>query len=111
MKVVAQKYQNVVIEKDDRWELYDIVLERILHTAFKKEEKNYLKAIVGKWGFDEADFEINSYSDLVADWESLGYDSEEQMKAEAETKSKEILLKELEVYQDKLDGILIRNSI
>lgn len=83
MRVVAQKYEYVAVDTGESWVLFDTVAQMASYTAVKSEEPNYLEALLAKWDYEEADFEITGFAELYPDWEALGYASGEAMAEDA----------------------------
>lgn len=83
--MIAVKKEFAVIEKDDRWELYNMITGIIKETVWKSENQYYGVAIIDKWGFDEVEppEEIDDYDDLIPDYDAMFYTEDEAKQAKA----------------------------
>jgi hypothetical protein len=90
MKLIAIKEEYAVIEKDDRWEMYNLITRIIVDTIWKATNKFYGYAVVDKWGFDEINppLEIESYAELMPDLDILMLTPDEVKKQKQEAQHK-----------------------
>lgn len=102
MRVVAQKYECVVVDDGTAWTLFDTVEGAAKYAAVKSEEPNYLDALLEKWGFEPADFEIGGYWELAPDWEALGYASEGALLEDRAARSRRRVISEASTLAAKL---------
>jgi hypothetical protein len=104
MRVVAQKYEFSVVDDGVTWTLYDTVEGAATYAAVQADEPNYLEALLSKWGFEPADFEVQGCWELVPDWEALGYSSEGSMLADRAERARRRLLSEALGLSAKLEA-------
>ena len=90
MKIVATKNEYAVLELEDRWEVYNTVTDIVVDTVWRDKNKDFLYAIVDKWGYDEMEppVEIEDYDDIVPDMEALMLDEEEVKEARKKAQEK-----------------------
>lgn len=102
MRVVAQKYEFSVVEDGKTWTLYDTVEGAAVYTALRSREPNYLEALLEKWGYEPADFEVAGCWELEPDWEALGYASEASMLEDRAERARRRALTEARALAAKL---------
>ena len=96
MKIVAQNVSTLVIEKEDRWEIYDFVGEEIVAVEYFVNNPMFIDALLYKWGYDQVDppVEINNYEEIDVDPGMFGMDQEE-FDAKREYLQRKIIFKSL----------------
>lgn len=106
MKIVAENKLSVLVEKDDRWELYDPIGQRIIEVVFFKDNPLYIDALLYKWGYDQIDppLEIESYDDIQPNDEALNMTTDEIINERKEIQKRIILQQIQNDVKTILDG-------
>ena len=64
IKLIATNGDNVVIDLDKSWDVYNIGLARVIKSNDKKKSPTWLQAALVKWGYDELNISVDSMSDI-----------------------------------------------